>query len=143
MKVTKKELNSYLKQIKKLLVCNNAKKKEFMKSFKDNLEEYLKSNPDADFKKIQEDMGTPQEIANAFLENESAESIKKRISIAMWFKNGIIIALFMFGFLLVSIFVDLYKSNRGYIEETITVESIHEDNIQEEIIVEEIIEGEN
>lgn len=61
----------------------------------------------------------------------------------MWFKNGIIIALFMFGFLLVSIFVDLYKSNRGYIEETITVESIHEDNIQEEIIVEEIIEEEN
>lgn len=49
----------------------------------------------------------------------------------------------MFGFLLVSIFVDLYKSNRGYIEETITVESVYEDNIQEEIIVEEIIEDKN
>lgn len=142
MKVSKQELNKYLKQIKKLLVCNHAKRKEFMNSFEDNLEEYLKANPDADFSKLQENMGTPQEIAAAFLENESAENIKKRMSIARWFKIGIIIALLMFAILLISIFIDLYKSNRGYGEETITVESVYEDNGSEEIIVEEIIEEE-
>ena len=95
MKLTKQELDDYLKQIKKLLVCDGARRKEFMNSFEDNLEEYLKANPDTDFSKLQEEMGTPQEIANSFLENESAASIKKRMSVAKWVIIGIAVALLL------------------------------------------------
>lgn len=139
MNVTKRELNKYLKQIKKLLVCSGSIRKEFMNSFEDNLEEYLKANPDADIGKLQEEMGTPQEIANAFLENESAVSIKKRMSIVRCMKIGVTIALFLLVFMIVFELIDAYKSNRGYIEETMTKESVSEDNdnIKEEIIVEE------
>lgn len=142
MKLTKQELDDYLKQIKKLLVCDGARRKEFMNSFEDNLEEYLKANPDTDFSKLQEEMGTPQEIANSFLENESAASIKKRMSVAKWVIIGIAVALLLLIITFVCIFIDAYKNNRAYFEETITVESVSEDNFQEEIIEEEIIEEE-
>lgn len=136
MNVTKQELNKYLKQIKKLLVCNGSRRKEFMDSFDDNLEEYLTVNPDADMRKIQTEMGTPQEIANAFLENESAASIKKRMSVVRCIKIGVIIALFLLAITLVFELVDAYRADRGYTEETITEEYISEDNIEEAIIEE-------
>ena len=142
MKLTKQELNDYLKQIKKLLVCDGVRRKEFMNSFEDNLEEYLKANPDTDFSKLQEEMGTPQEIANSFLENESAESIKKRMSVKKWVIIGGAIALLIYAFVMIMLLIGAYKNGRGYVEETITVESVSEDNFQEEIIEEEIIEEE-
>lgn len=128
MNATKQELNKYLKQIKKLLVCNGSRRKEFMDSFDDNLEEYLTVNPDADISKIQTEMGTPQEIANAFLENESAASIKKRMSIVRCIKIGVIIALFLLAITLVFELADAYRADRGYTEETITEEYISKDN---------------
>lgn len=142
MKLTKQELDDYLKQIKKLLVCDGARRKEFMNSFEDNLEEYLKANPDTDFSKLQEVMGTPQEIANSFLENESAASIKKRMSVKKWVIIGIAVALLLLIIMIVIELIDAHKANRAYFEETITVESVSEDNFQEEIIEEEIIEEE-
>lgn len=142
MKLTKQELDDYLKQIKKLLVCDGARRKEFMNSFEDNLEEYLKANPDTDFSKLQEEMGTPQEIANSFLENESAASIKKRMSVKKWVIIGIAVALLLLIIMIVIELIDAHKAHRGYGEETIVVESVSEDNFQEEIIEEEIIEEE-
>ena len=89
MRVTERELNKYLKQIKKRLVCKGAQRKAFVASFEDNLEEYLKANPEADFAQLQNDMGTPEEIADGFLENESASRIKNRMSISKCFAIGI------------------------------------------------------
>lgn len=143
MRVTERERKQYLNQIKKLLVCKGTQRKQFMNSFSDNVDEYLNDNPDADFAQLQKDMGTPQEIADAFLENESASHIKKRMSIVRWVIIGIIIALLLFVFMIVFIIIDARKDYKGYTEETITVESVSEDNFQEEIIVEEIIKEEN
>lgn len=138
MKLTKRELNNYLKQIKKLNIYSGSRKKAFMNSFEDNIEEYLKANPDADLSKLQEEIGTPQEIANAFLENESAAGIKKRMSIGRFVKIAVIIALILLAFMVVFELIDAYKSNIGYTEETITEESVSEDNdnVEEEISIE-------
>lgn len=143
MRVTERERKQYLNQIKKLLVCKGTQRKQFMNSFSDNVDEYLNDNPDADFAQLQKDMGTPQEIADAFLENESAVDVKKRMSFVKWLIIGIIIVILMLVITLVIELIDAYKAHRGYAEETITVESVSEDNFQEEIIVEEIIKEEN
>lgn len=67
MKVTEKERKIYMQEIKRNLVCDNKQRKKFLSSFSDNMDEYLNDNPDADFAQLQEDLGTPEEIANAFL----------------------------------------------------------------------------
>ncbi len=84
MPVTEKEKKQYLNNIEKQLVCKATQRKDFLNTFEDNIEAYLSDNPDADFEQLQNDMGTPQEIADSFLENESASTVKKKMSVAKW-----------------------------------------------------------
>lgn len=119
MQVTERERKQYLKQIKKQLVCKGAQRKAFMTSFEDNIDEYMKANPEADFAQLQDDMGTPEEIADAFLENESASRIKKRMSIAKWFAIGIAAVVVIYATTKIMILIEMYKSQNGYIEHEI------------------------
>lgn len=137
MRVTERERKQYLNQIKKLLVCKGAQRKQFLNSFEDNMDEYLKDNPDADFAQLQKDMGTPQEIANAFLENESASDIKKRMSFAKWIIIGVVLALLIYVFLIVLGIVGAFQSKNGYDEITITEEVKNADGTIEEVIIDE------
>ncbi len=132
MQFTQRERKQYLKEIKRLLVCNAKQRKAFLKSFEDNIDEYLKDNPDADFSKIQKDMGTPQEIADGFLENASSSDIKKRMAFVKWIIAGVIIVTLMIVVTLVFSIVDAYYSNRAYGEITITVDSVDEEIIEED-----------
>lgn len=136
MRVTERERKQYLNQIKKLLVCKGTQRKQFLNSFADNMDEYLKDNPNADFAQLQKDMGTPQEIANAFLENESASDIKKRMSFAKWIIIGVVLALLIYVFLIVLGIVGAFQDKNGYDEITITESMIYEDKAVEEMIEE-------
>lgn len=139
MRVTERERKQYLNQIRKLLVCKGTQRKQFLISFEDNMDEYLRDNPDADFAQLQKDMGTPQEIANAFLENEDASKIKKRMSFKKWIILGIVSVLIITVVFFVCTFIDSYKARRGYIQETITEQIENEDGITEKVIVDEYI----
>lgn len=101
------------------------------------MDEYLRDNPDADFAQLEKDMGTPQEIANAFLENEDASKIKKRMNFKKWIIAAIIIIILMAAVTLLLSLIDSYKARRGYGEETIDESMIYEETIVEEIISEE------
>jgi len=140
MRITEQERKQYLNQIKKLLVCKGNQRKQFLNSFEDNMDEYLRDNPDADFSQLQKDMGTPQEIANAFLENEEASKIKKRMSFKKWIIIAIIVVILMIASTLVLALIDAHKSHRssGTIV-TITEDVENEEGITEEVIVDEYI----
>ncbi|MGN0580969.1 MAG: DUF6120 family protein [Ruminococcus sp.] len=142
MRVTKQERKQYLNQIKKLLVCKGSQRKKFLNSFADNMDEYLKDNPDADFAKLQEDMGTPQEIADAFLENESASQIKKRMSFVKWIIIGIVIALIFWVVMIVITLIDAHMSHNAHGVETLVEEVTNEDGsvVETNIIYEHIVE---
>lgn len=140
MRITERERKQYLKQIKKLLVCKGSKKRKFLKSFDDNIEEFLKDNPDASYDELQKNMGTPQEIANGFLENESAVHIKNQTTIVKWVIIGIIICLIIVAITFVAVFIDAYKSNHGSGEITITEEVVNEYGEIEEVVIEKFTE---
>lgn len=137
MRVTERERKQYLNQIEKSLICKGAQRKQFLNSFEDNMDEYLRDNPDADFAQLEKDMGTPQEIANAFLENEDASKIKKRMNFKKWIIAAIIIIILMAAVTLILSLIDSYKARRGYVEETITEHVENEDGIIEEVVVDE------
>ncbi|MBO5383996.1 MAG: hypothetical protein J6A30_06835 [Ruminococcus sp.] len=137
MRITERERKQYLKQIKKLLVCKGSKKRKFLKSFDDNIEEFLKDNPDASYDELQKNMGTPQEIANGFLENESAVHIKNQTTIVKWVIIGIIICLIIVAITFVAVFIDAHESNHASGEITITEETVNEYGEIEEVVIEE------
>ncbi len=114
MVVTEQELNKYLKQIKKRLVCKGAQRKAFVASFEDNLEEYLKANPKADFAQLQNDMGTPEEIADAFLENESASRIKRCIVLSNLVKSVIAVLLLVLTIFIANELIEIYQACNGF-----------------------------
>ncbi len=137
MKVTEKERRIYMQEIKRNLVCDNKQRKKFLSSFSDNMDEYLNDNPDADFAQLQEDLGTPEEIANAFLENTSASNIKKRMSFAKWIIVGIIVVvLAIISTLVIEVF-DAHKQHNGQFTEVITVHEVTTDNPEKGYITEE------
>lgn len=137
MRVTERERKQYLNQIEKSLICKGNQRKQFLNSFEDNMDEYLRDNPDADFAQLEKDMGTPQEIANAFLENEDASKIKKRMNFKKWIILGIVCVLIIAVVFFVCTFIDSYKARRGYVEDTITEHVENEDGIIEEVVVDE------
>lgn len=137
MRITERERKQYLNQIEKLLVCKGAQRKQFLNSFEDNMDEYLRDNPDADFAQLQKDMGTPQEIANAFLENEDASKIKKRMTFKKWIILGIVCVLIITVVFFVCTFIDSYKARRGSFNNTVTEHVENEDGTIEEVVVDE------
>ena len=141
MRITERERKQYLNQIKKLLVCKGNQRKQFLKSFEDNMDEYLRDNPDADFAQLEKDMGTPQEIANAFLENEEASKIKKRMSFKKWIIIAIIVVILMIASTLVLALIDAHKSHRATTTITVTEIEENEEGITEEVIIDEYTEN--
>lgn len=127
MRVTERERKQYLKEIQKLLICNGKQRKQFLDSFSDNMDEYLKDNPDASLSDLQEAMGTPQEIAENFLANESPAHIKKRMGIVKWVIVGIVAALVIFIIYLTAMLIDVHKAQRGQDIIVITEESVYEE----------------
>lgn len=114
MRVTERERKQYLKEIQKQLVCSGKQRKQFLDAFSDNMDEYLKDNPDASLSDLQEAMGTPQEIAENFLANESPAHIKKRMGIVKWVIVGIVAALVIFIIYLTAMLIDSHKAQRGH-----------------------------
>lgn len=127
MRVTERERKQYLKEIQKQLVCSGKQRKQFLDAFSDNMDEYLKDNPDASLSDLQEAMGTPQEIAENFLANESPAHIKKRMGIVKWVIVGIVAALVIFIIYLTAILIDAHQAIRGHGKEEIVDEIIIEE----------------
>lgn len=131
MKITDRERKKYISEIQKLLVCSAKERRKFIRDFNSNIDDFVSDNPDADFSQLQKDMGTPQEIANAFLENESAFYIKKRVSFVKWIIIGIAITLILLISTLILELIDSHKSHYGHGREIITEESVEEELIEE------------
>lgn len=127
MRVTERERKQYLKEIQKQLVCSGKQRKQFLDAISYNMDEYLKDNPDASLSDLQEAMGTPQEIAENFLANESPAHIKKRMGIVKWVIVGIVAALVIFIIYLTAMLIDSHKAQRGHDIIVITEESVYEE----------------
>ncbi|MGN0615662.1 DUF6120 family protein [Ruminococcus flavefaciens] len=119
MKLTNKERNNYISQIKKLLFCSSKDRKKFLKEFNDNIDDFLKDNPEASIDELQKAMGTPQEIADGFLGNADTKAIKKRTSIVRILVLGISIAVIIIAVFFITAWIDMYKNHRGHGEVTI------------------------
>jgi len=113
MKITNKERNQYINQIKKLLFCSSKERKKFFKEFNDNIDDFLKDNPEASIDELQKAMGTPQEIADGFLSNTSTKDIKKRTSIVRVLIISATIITLIITVVYVSAWIDAHRENNG------------------------------
>lgn len=89
MRVAQEKREQYLSNIGEKIVCQKKTKHEFLKTISHDIDEILEQNPSADFDYLQQNIGTPEEIANNFLGNSSVSEIKKRTAFSAWLVTGV------------------------------------------------------
>lgn len=82
-----REIEAYLQQIERnLFTCPKKKRVAFLRDFRGSLNAYIEEHPAASVQELQGMFGSPEEIAEAFLQSEQFDtsknvfSSKKRIS---------------------------------------------------------------
>lgn len=117
--MNKAELKAYYSEIEKLLVCNRKQKTAFMAELKANIDEYIATAGETDIESIRAEFGTPENIAESFLTNSNAVTIKKKLDIKKCILIAIAIALVIYlAFVIISL-VDVHTEAHGYMEEGI------------------------
>ena len=71
MSVTDKERKKYIRQVKKYLLCSYKEKKRIISDINSIIDDFLSNNSQADITQLEKEIGTPQEIAEGFMENLS------------------------------------------------------------------------
>lgn len=81
MKLDRKILKLYYRQIRNNLYCSKKRKKRLLDELKTNIEESLEEKPNLTYEELLEIYGTPKEIADSYIESldpeEYAEDIRR------------------------------------------------------------------
>ena len=76
-KKMKSELKNYLSKIRKSLPCSFNAKQAFIFMLKSQIKSYFEENPDATFKDVINNFGTPEAITSEFDVNDFETEIKR------------------------------------------------------------------
>lgn len=124
-RITEAELKKYYSDISGALVCTRKQKSAFMKELKSNVDEYLACTPEATVEDIKTCFGTPDRIAESFLENTDSAKIKRRLDIKKYIIIAIIVALLIYLAFVVISLIDVHTEAHGYFREGLmTINSI-------------------
>ena len=87
-----KEIKKYLKEIKLLLPAFNKEEKKFLRDLMERIEDYLDENPNATMQDIENQFGTPMEIAQSYMSSLDLDVLLKRLSISHFVRRFFAIA---------------------------------------------------
>lgn len=90
LKATKiiKTEEGYIKSVSDSLVCDSTTKRLFIRDLRSKIHEYTQENEEAGIKELIAVFGSPEEIAEDFLNIESPDELRKTLSV----KRAVIIA---------------------------------------------------
>lgn len=86
------DLHGYYRSVADILPCSGHAKKKYLNELRGRLRELQEEKPDADRETACERFGTPEEIAESWLENLSARDYKKRVAFSK--RTKVLIAVF-------------------------------------------------
>lgn len=74
-----RQTKRYLRQIKRLIPPDYAERKEILAATQQRIEDYLMEHPDAAISDFEEEFGTPEEVADSFLDEISGSRREHRL----------------------------------------------------------------
>lgn len=118
MNAQEKEIKDYYRQIERCLPGSAKAKKRIMDSIRQSVSNYLEENPLTDLAGIRTHFGTPQQIANAYVEQLDTEEVIKKFDIKKTVIcvvcGALVLSLLMWGVGLVIALIDGHDSDTGY-----------------------------
>lgn len=112
--ITQKEINRYIKDIKKELLYGTKESRQFLKELKQNVTDYAEENQNADMAEVTEQFGKPEEIAATFFEQYSKDGIKRKVNIRRVVVTAVAVSMIIFVIALITAIIDSHNSGSGY-----------------------------
>lgn len=115
-------LRRYYSSVRSWLPCPRKQKRKILDEIKNNVADFLKCNPQANFCEIQDRFGSPQQIAFGYVEDLNTGElirvmrIRKRL-VAIITATVLSILVLWAGFLAWAVIDDMYTNNGYYVDE--------------------------
>ena len=74
-----KEIDEYIAEIKKNLICSSSQKNTIINDLRESIVNFVEENNIDDINKVYAQFGTPEEIANQSISDTEPQKIKKKI----------------------------------------------------------------
>ncbi len=113
--ITQKEINRYIKDIKKELLYNSKQSREFLAGLRQNVCDFAAENENADIGAVKEHFGKPEEIAATFFEQYDKNEIKRKVNVR---RVAVIVGIMMFLVFAIGVSVIVMENREeiGYLE---------------------------
>ncbi len=94
--MNQRELDIYIRQIKLLLPLYTKKEKQFLRDFKDSVNEFCSQSPNCTTEDVMERFSTPEDIVHDYIvEALQTEDLCKKISLSRFIKRAIAVLLLL------------------------------------------------
>lgn len=126
MPVTDKDRKDYLNQVDKLLVCSRKERRRIIKDLNSEIDELLDDKPLIDPRRLEWEMGAPQEVADNYTKSLPFDTVRKKCSSYRMIKaiaiTVLVLIILYAGFRLYSI--EIRKEHSSHSEREIVTETI-------------------
>lgn len=121
--ITQKEINRYIKDIKKELLYGSKQSREFLAQLRQNVCDFAAENENADMSQITEQFGKPEDIAATFFEQYGKEDIKKKVDIRRVVIAAVAIIVAVLVIAITIELIDSHKSGVGFFSEEVVTKA--------------------
>lgn len=114
-----KEIEAYISEIKKNLLCSTSQKNSITSDLRNSVIDFVDSNDIDDINKVYTQFGSPQEIANQLISETEPQKIKKNFNHHKVVIIGVVIAVLIVAIVIIWSAIEGHKSVDGYFVESV------------------------
>lgn len=109
-----KEIDEYIAEIKKNLICSSSQKKTIINDLRNSIVNFVEENDIDDINKVYAQFGTPEEIANQSISDTEPQKIKKNYKHHRVIIIGVVFAVLIIAIVIIWAALDGHKAVDGY-----------------------------
>lgn len=109
-----KEIDEYIAEIKKNLICSSPQKNTIINDLRNSIVNFVEENDIDDINKVYAQFGTPEEIANQSISDTEPQKIKKNYKHHRVIIIGVVVAVLIIAIVIIWAALDGHKAVDGY-----------------------------
>ena len=109
-----KEIDEYIAEIKKNLICSSSQKNTIINDLRNSIVNFVEENDIDDINKVYAQFGAPEEIANQSISDTEPQKIKKNYKHHRVIIIGVVVAVLMIAIVIIWAALDGHKAVDGY-----------------------------
>ena len=127
-----KEIDEYIAEIKKNLICSSSQKNTIINDLRESVINFVEENGIDNIDKVYAQFGAPQDIADQSISDTEPQKIKKTYNHHRVIIIGVVAAVLIVAAVIIWAALDGHKSTNGYFVETLdtTSETTVNTNVQ-------------